>query len=287
MTFSAATRLAVLGAPISHSRSPVLHAAAYAELGFDWTYDAIEVREDQLSDFVTSRGPEWRGLSLTMPLKREIVPLLTERDPMVVATGSANTVVFAPSNEDSSQRILRGYNTDVFGIVESFHNRGFAELPLVYILGGGATAASAIAAAAELGARRVVVWVRNPERAHALGDVGRAVGVDVELAPLTEVIDSEIVPSAIVSTLPQGVDTSLQFSDEVRTSSILFDVAYEPWPSPLATAWFDVHGEVIPGIDMLINQALMQIRLFAGGSASEPLPDEARVREHMRASVGR
>lgn len=286
MTGSGTARLAVLGAPISHSRSPALHRAAYGILGLDWAYDAVEVHESQLSDFVSTRTNDWRGLSLTMPLKREIIPLLDEVSELVSVTGTANTVLFDRRSSKSAAPQVLGFNTDVFGIVQSFTSRGFTSLPLVYILGGGATAASAIAAASELGARRVVVWVRNPAKAHDLGDVGRAVGVDVELASLAGVVSSETVPAAIVSTLPQGVDAELAFSPEVKTSSVLFDVAYEPWPSPLARSWFATGGEVIPGIDMLINQALMQVRIFVSGDPDVELPREEAVLAAMRAAAG-
>ena len=110
------TRLAVLGSPITHSKSPLLHAAAYAELGLDWQYDAIEVTGDTLAEFVSSRGPEWRGLSLTMPLKRDVLPLLDSRDDAVELTGVANTLLFGAAR--------RGFNTDVYGITEAFRANG-------------------------------------------------------------------------------------------------------------------------------------------------------------------
>jgi shikimate dehydrogenase len=279
-------RLAVLGAPIAHSLSPILHSAAYAQLGLDWSYEAIELQESELGEFVATRGPEWRGLSLTMPLKRAVVTMLDDVHPLVSSTGTANTVLFDRRQGDIGDVALRGYNSDVYGIVESFRARGITELPLVYILGGGATAASAIAAAAQLGARRVTAWVRTPSSAHALGDVGRALGVDVELAPLAAVVDAETVPSAVISTLPQGVDAALNFSEEVRTTSVLFDVAYEPWPSPLAQSWFALDGRVVPGIDMLVNQALMQVRVFVWGDPETVLPHEDGVLARMRAAVG-
>jgi shikimate dehydrogenase len=104
-------KAAVLGSPIAHSLSPALHRAAYAELGLDdWTYEAVECDEAALAAFVTSRGPDWAGLSLTMPLKRTVLPLLAYADPLAVIAGGANTVVFRPDGR-------YGYNTDVQGIV--------------------------------------------------------------------------------------------------------------------------------------------------------------------------
>ena len=286
MTVHGSAQLAVLGAPIAHSQSPLLHRAAYEFLGLEWTYEAAEVDESGLAEFVATRSEHWRGLSLTMPLKRTIIPLLDEVSSLVTSTGTANTVLFDRGSALESQLRLRGFNTDVFGITESFRSRGITSLPLVHILGGGATAASAIAAVAELGARRVVVWVRNPAKAHELGEVGRAVGVDVELAQLAGVTASDTIPDAVISTLPQGVDAELDFSAEIRTHSVLFDVSYDPWPSPLARAWFGANGIVVPGIDMLVNQALMQVRIFATGDPTTALEHESTVLARMRAAVG-
>ncbi|MEJ1230611.1 MAG: hypothetical protein WDM88_08465 [Galbitalea sp.] len=169
-------RLAVLGSPIAHSLSPVLHRAAYSVLGLDWEYGAVEMTGAGLADFVASRDSSWRGLSLTMPLKRDVLPLLRSASETAAQTGSANTVRFG---EDG----LAGFNTDVFGITAGFERHGRRVLETVLILGGGATAASALVAAARLSATRAFVGVRSIERAAALvaiagpGDRGAAARV--------------------------------------------------------------------------------------------------------------
>jgi len=290
MTASGPQQLAVLGSPIGHSKSPALHRAAYAVLGLDWTYDAIEVTEASLAGFVESRSATWRGLSLTMPLKRAIMPLLNSCEDLATITGSTNTVLFSQRDgQDNGQRdgkpFLSGFNTDVHGIAESFRQAGITSLDTVRILGGGATAASAIAGASLLSASNVTVLVRDEARAVSLIAVGDALGVAVQVISLAH-SDAREVPDAIISTLPGGAVLEHDFSNETKKRSILFDVAYDPWPSALAQSWTAADGQVISGIHMLINQALMQIRIFASGDVATPLVREAEVLAAMRSAAG-
>jgi shikimate dehydrogenase len=148
-------RLAVLGSPIDHSLSPLLHAAAYKVLELPWTYEAIDVTGDRLAEFLRSRDRRWRGLSLTMPLKRDVIPMLDSLDSVASLTRAVNTVLF-----DGDKR--RGYNTDVAGLIAAFRRHQVENLDSVVILGGGATAASALVAAAELGAKSARVMADVP-----------------------------------------------------------------------------------------------------------------------------
>ena len=275
-------RLAVLGSPIAHSKSPALHRAAYRVLGLDWHYEAFEVVPAGLEDFIRSCGVQWRGLSLTMPLKHDVMPLLDFRDPVAVLSGGANTVLFRRGGDGTT---LHGFNTDVFGIVEAFRHAGVARLSTVRMLGAGATAASALVAVAQLGADRVLVSARSEVKLVALVELGRQLGVEVHAAR-PDTAESDIVPDAVISTLPGGADHPYRFDASTRASSVLFDVAYDPWPSPLAASWLEADGQVIPGIEMLVNQALMQVRIFVGGGVDRILPREEAVRAAMRESVG-
>jgi shikimate dehydrogenase len=276
------TRLAVLGSPIAHSQSPALHRAAYEVLGLDWHYEAIEMDSTGLREFVKSRGPEWRGLSLTMPLKHDVMPLLAGVDALAELTGAANTVLFT---EGAHGRTLQGFNTDVVGIVEAFRDAGVERVTSVRMLGAGATAASALVAVARLGARHVEVSARSANKLTALFALGDRLGIDVHPSR-TEGLDDGIPPEAVISTLPGGADHPYRFDSSIRASSVLFDVAYDPWPSPLAVEWLEAGGRVIPGIEMLVNQALLQVRIFVGGSADRILPHEDLVLAAMRESVG-
>jgi shikimate dehydrogenase len=167
-------RAAVLGHPIEHSLSPVLHRAAYAELGLDWEYDRIDMTGDQLAGFLDGLDGSWAGLSLTMPLKLDVLALLHEVDPVAASTRSVNTVVLR-----AGRRV--GHNTDVAGIVSSVRGATAAGAlpgrPSATVLGAGATARSAIAALAEMGVSTVSVLARRPDAADDLRAAAHAVGV--------------------------------------------------------------------------------------------------------------
>jgi shikimate dehydrogenase len=275
-----ARNLAVLGSPIAHSKSPRLHAAAYRALGLPWTYSAVEVIEGSLGAFINTCDSSWRGLSLTMPLKREVLPMLATRSALVGTVGAANTVLF---DDDGA---LHGFNTDVAGIVGAFADHGVAALETVQILGGGATAASVLAAVAQLGARQASVLVREPERATGLASLADQLGIELTIRRWGITDRSLIVPSAVISTLPGGVDHDLVFPEAVRERTVLLDVAYEPWPSALATAWSAAGGTVVSGLEMLLHQAIGQVRIFVTGEEVGALSDEDRVIAAMRESVG-
>lgn len=261
----------------------MLHASAYATLGLDWEYSAIDVDETQLASFLENLEPSWRGFSLTMPLKYELVRLADRCDALVEQTGVANTLLLE-AVEGASKPVKAVFNTDVFGIVRAMDE---AQLPAprhVLILGGGATAASAIAAVADRGAIAVTIAVRNPARAASLVEMGHRVGSMVEiidLAKLAEPLRTDLV----VSTLPGGAELDVEISSNVRSRAPLFDVAYHPWPSSLAQQWLDVGGSAIPGHGMLLHQALMQIRIFLRGDPFAELPREGQVLAAMRQSL--
>jgi shikimate dehydrogenase len=273
----AVARLAVLGSPIAHSLSPDLHRAAYQVLGLDWSYEAVDVARAQLSDFIETRDESWRGLSLTMPLKVEILPLLRDVSELARETGSANTVLFDADG-------LRGFNTDVYGLEQGFLRHGHPTLGSVLVLGGGATAASGLVAAARLGAHTVFVGVRSPEKAAGLLDIGRAQGVNVQVRPLDDLVQIDEALDAVISTLPNGAAVNVELDPDTVRTAALFDVAYSPWPTPLAAAW---RGEtVIGGLEMLVLQALAQVRIFVAGDPDVPLERDDEVLAAMQATVG-
>lgn len=278
---SARRQLAVLGSPIGHSRSPALHNAAYKALGLDWDYEAVDIAEDALAAFLASRSAEWRGVSLTMPLKRTVLPLLDSRDELTKLTGGANTVLF---DGDGGSRILRGFNTDVYGVIAAFRDADIERLDSVRMLGSGATAASVLVAVSRMGARRVDVSARSPARAVRLQALGAAIGVDVRVASLDSV-RAHPVPDAVVNTIPGGTDVAVAFAESAMARAVLFEVAYDPWPTALAASWSAAGGRVISGLAMLVHQALIQVRIFVGGDPDLPLQDEAAVLAAMHASV--
>lgn len=267
----------MLGSPIAHSKSPIIQRAAFRVLGLDWSYDAIEMTGERLGGFVSGLDDTWRGLSLTMPLKRDVIELLDTRHELVDLVGGANTVLLTDNG-------LSGFNTDVQGAIASFREAGVESLSYVHILGAGATASSILVAVARLGATRVLVSARTPGKAQDLVTIGESLGVDVTVRQWGVMDRSLVIPDAVISTLPGGAN-DLAFAEPIRAESVLFDVAYDPWPSALASSWTEVGGTVISGLDLLINQAVGQLRVFVNGDQDAALDDEATIVAAMRAAV--
>lgn len=253
-------RCAVLGDPIDHSLSPVIHRAAYAELGLvDWSYDAELVSAGHLAAYVDRLDPgEWRGLSLTMPLKREAVPLLDSHDEWVAATGACNTVLLEPDGT------RRGLNTDVTGALAVL-DEDDATVERAVVLGGGATATSVLLALAERGMRRATLAVRHPDRAadtvHAVTAHGSAPAVEV--VPLVGV--TVLTGDILVSTVPASAQTP-EVVAAVADVPVVFDVVYEPWPTPLAAAAQRSGRTAHSGLDLLVAQAVGQVGAMTGRS---------------------
>lgn len=271
-------RLAVLGSPIAHSKSPALHQAAYRALGLPWEYEAIEVASGGLGGFLGSLDGSWRGLSLTMPLKREVLPLLEETDALVDSVGAANTVLL-----DGGRR--RGFNTDVHGVEAALREAGVAWPVHVRLLGAGSTASSVVAAVAGMGAAQVAVSTRSPGRSAELTELAARLGIDLVLGDF-DLGSRDRVPDVVISTLPGGTVLDRELPEELRSAAPLLDVAYDPWPSALARSWLAVGGRVHSGLAMLVHQALMQVRVFVNGDPGRPLPDERRLIASMRGAIG-
>lgn len=259
-------RAAVLGHPISHSKSPALHRAAYAKLGLDIDYSAIDVTVERLPAFMAALEAKdnWCGLSVTMPLKTAMVGEVDEVRGAGAHLGVVNTVAFE-ATEHGVRRI--GHNTDVVGIVDAVKNAGVGERPDSAILGGGGTSAAAIAALHELGSKHVDVYVRDAGRAAEAKAAAAAVGLTVLLRPMAEAAQGIAGADLVISTLPPRAADSIaaqldKLPDDAR--GVLLDVAYDPWPSRIAEAWHSRGGVVVAGLEMLLYQAVEQIRLFSG-----------------------
>jgi shikimate-5-dehydrogenase len=255
-------RAAVLGSPVGHSLSPVLHGAAYAALGLDgWHYDAHECTEAQLPGFVAGLDAQWAGLSLTMPLKRAALAVADEVSPLAAATGAANTLVLRDGRR-------RAENTDVAGIAAALRGAGAAESGAVgpaVVLGAGGTAQAALAALRELGCTEVTVLVRSAARAGELRAAAHRLGVDPRVR---EGVDDPVRAGAVlagaavvVSTLPgPGADALTG----PGPGTVVLDVVYAPWPTPFAAAAAAAGARVVSGLEMLLHQAVAQVALMTG-----------------------
>jgi shikimate dehydrogenase len=250
-------RAAVLGRPVGHSLSPVLHTAAYAALGLgDWSYTAIDCGEQELPGLLAGLGPEWAGLSLTMPLKRAALAVADSVDPLAAAVGAANTLVLGAGR--------RAYTTDVAGIAAALREVGLTGPRSAVVLGAGGTAQAALAAIGTLGLDAVVVLVRDPARAGELRATADRLGVALDLrAGLPGP-----VPTAdlVISTLPAGAADGLA----PPAGSVVLDVVYAPWPTRFAAAAAATGGTAVSGLAMLLHQAAAQVELMTGRPAPVP-----------------
>lgn len=254
---AAPRRAAVLGSPIAHSLSPALHRAAYDALGLaGWEYGRFEVDEEGLPGFLRGLGPEWAGLSLTMPLKRAVIPLLDGVSDAATAVAAVNTVLRGPDGT------LHGTNTDIPGMVAALAERGVDRVPEAAVLGAGATASSAVAAVGRICSGPVTAYVRGPERAAQMRDWGRRLGVEVRTADWSEAAAALAAP-LVVATTPAGATDALAAAVP-EAPGTLFDVLYDPWPTPLAAAWGDRGGRVVGGLDLLVHQAVLQVEWMTG-----------------------
>lgn len=255
------SRAAVLGRPIAHSLSPVLHRAAYAELGLDWTYTAIDCGVDELAGVLAERA-DWAGFSCTMPLKRALLTIADEIRPVARAVRAANTLLPRPDGGWIAD------NTDVAGIVAALAENVVYPATMT-ILGAGGTAQAAVAAGAVSGVQECSVLVRDLSRTHELRATADAMGVWLQVAELSP--DARALSAdLIVSTLPSGAADPL--ADYVwRPEQTVFDVVYDPWPTALARAAVIGGAKVLSGALMLLHQAAAQVELMTGQEAPVPV----------------
>jgi len=254
-------RAGVLGRPIGHSLSPVIHNAGYAAACLDgWSYDAHECAEADLAAFVASLDGSWAGLSLTMPLKEIALDVADEVAPVCSAIGAANTLLRLPDGT------WRAENTDAPGMVDALLSAGVSTVERVSILGAGGTARAALAAARDLGANAVTVVARRPEAIEELDPVAADLGLDLigtDWAAAADAGDADVV----ISTVPRGAADPLGATMRWRASGVLFDAVYDPWPTPLASSATAAGMHVVSGLDLLLTQAVRQFELFTGVSA--------------------
>jgi shikimate dehydrogenase len=268
-------RLAVLGSPIEHSRSPELHRAAYDILGLPWQYERADVPSGTLPGFFAGLDESWRGLSLTMPLKREVLALLATRTDLVEISGAANTVLLDETGP-------HGFNTDVAGIIGALADHGVSDVDTVHVIGTGNTAASAFLAASRLGASRVLLSGRSLAGIHELEELGDRLGVHTEW----RLYGSQVPVRAelVINTLPGDVDPD--DVPEADLGNVLMEVPYDPWPTPRAARWSERDDLVVSGLEMLLHQAIEQVRIFVTGEEGGELDDEDEVVAAMRKAVG-
>lgn len=271
-------KFAVVGSPIQHSKSPQIHQAAYRALNLNWQYAKFEVSKGSLANFLDDAGVELSGLSVTAPLKNEAFAMAKNHDENSNLTEVSNTLV------SDGNGGWKAFNTDVFGICQAIILRERTAPKLSVIIGSGATATSTALAISKIAPRsKILIHARSAKNRKTLAKFARSlnlkVGASWSLAFATKKAD------LVVSTLPAHVmdDAALRLSatNSWSPSGMLLDVSYDPWPSKLAALWLKSGEEVISGKDMLIWQAIAQLRIFSSGDAESELPDEEKVAAAM------
>lgn len=258
-------RAGVVGQPIAHSLSPVLHRAAYQALGLpDWRYEAMECDEAGFPSFIAALSADWAGLSLTMPVKRVGLQLAATASPLAVAVGAANTLV----------RRSGGWwadNTDVPGMMDALATVGYRRAERPIILGAGGTAQAALAALAQLAEAaqqpaQATVVLRDPGRAGAALAAAARLGVDVELVTFVDLPSRVADADLVLSTLPASAGATLA-DLPLSADTVVFDVVYAPWPTPLAAAAQRRGCPVVSGLELLLQQAGYQVTAMTGRPA--------------------
>ena len=209
----------------------------YRALGLDgWSYDRFEIDEAALPGFLARLGPEWAGLSLTMPLKRAVIPLLDEITPPRPPSRPSTPWSCGPTGARS---VTTPTSPDM---VAALHERGVEKTESAAILGAGATASSALAALARICTGEVTVYVRSERRADEMRQWGERLGVQVRPADWSDAARAFEAP-LVISTTPAGGTDALAAELPAHIGT-LFDVLYDPWPTPLAAAWEARGGHV-------------------------------------------
>ncbi len=280
---TSSSRCGVIGSPIAHSLSPVLHRAAYRELGLDWSYDAHDVTVDTVDAFLSdvARDPGWVGLSVTMPLKAAVMRHCADLDTAGQAVGAVNTLLRQQSGG------FTGANTDVTGFVAALSVLGRASVQRATVVGAGATAGSAICALAQCGAESVTVLSRSVDRAEGLDAVAERAGLQLRRLPLSTTTWPEV--DVLVSTIPAAAQTTIARQASV-SAAVVFDVTYDPADTPLLEAAASAGRVVIGGFELLLRQASFQVELMTG-AASAPLAamraaGETELRRRSRSEAG-
>lgn len=259
-------RGAVLGTPIQHSLSPLLHSQAYEFLGLAGDYRRQEVGEEELTTFFTERCSDFDYLSLTMPLKEIALTLPVTIDPVAARIQSANTLY-----RRHDQWHLT--STDGSGFISALKNLGRNHFDNVLILGAGGTA-RAIVGALDGHAAKISVLGRTSTRKEAL-----EASVERSAFEYIRWSDSPVLSAydLVVNTTPAGAADLLADSLFAGDAHLYFDVIYKPWPTVLGARWADCGGEVINGLELLLYQGIHQLSLALNTEL-----DESALAAHLR-----
>lgn len=273
-------QLFVIGDPVAHSLSPLLHQAMIDQTGAAYRYDVRTVRPEELPAFVRwAKDGGCAGFNVTMPHKEAILPLLDEVDATAASCGAVNTVCIREGR-------AIGHNTDGTGFLDSLAGQGFyPQGRTVLLLGAGGAAKAVGHALAAAGAGRVIVCARRLERAAALAAQLPGCGEGIVLA-------QDAIPQAasacdlLVNATPLGMAGSpafarLDFLQAMPPHAVVYDLVYHPRRTALLEAAARQGLRTVGGIDLLIRQAVRAFTFFTGET-----PDTAALYDALREPLG-
>ena len=252
-------KAAVLGSPIAHSLSPLLHQCAYQELGIAGEYSKIELRSGELATFLASLDTTWTAFSLTMPLKVEVLEIASSVSAVSSRIKSANTLI-------KCDGVWHASTTDVDGFTHALQSNGVDYSGRVLIIGAGATARAAAQACDGI-ASHISVMARSARGASEMSDCVQTSELDFVLWADAEALNFADV---IISTTPEAASDSLAELFPQHPHGVFFDVLYKPWPTVALSSWTSAGGRVIDGLELLIHQGISQVELFTQLTIERP-----------------
>lgn len=276
----------VVGDPIFQSKSPIVHRAAYSLLGVHWTYDRFLVNSGGLFDFLSERNSDWAGLSVTMPLKPEAFNLAYTSDITSQRIGASNTLLFEQAGR---QTRYHAYNTDVPGLRNALRNLDWTFGDSASIFGGGSTAKSSLLALHELGIQNVSVLVRNPSRTVSLQDLAKTLDMNLVIISSDDLKrpNDTHFHGLVINTLPFEIEASKMnlTTRHFSATTQLYQVSYGEAQSSIVKLVEEQNGASSTGLSMLMEQALLQLRLFHSGDVEVQLPREFEIIAAMKKSL--
>lgn len=273
-------QLFVIGDPVAHSLSPLLHQAMIDQTGAAYRYDVRTVRPEELPAFVRwAKDGGCAGFNVTMPHKEAILPLLDEVDATAASCGAVNTVCIREGR-------AIGHNTDGTGFLDSLAGQGFyPQGRTVLLLGAGGAAKAVGHALATAGAGRIIVCARRLERAAALAAQLPGCGEGIVLAQ-DAIQQAAAACDLLVNATPLGMAGSpafarLDFLQAMPPHAVVYDLVYHPRRTALLEAAARQGLRAVGGIDLLIRQAVRAFTFFTG-----EMPDTAALYDALREPLG-
>ena len=260
----------LIGDPIGHSVSPVMHNAAFSKLGLDYIYLPFRVGVENLARAIDGvKALNIRGLNVTIPHKVAVIPLLDELELLAEKTGAVNTIV-------NDKGHLKGYNTDAAGFLKSLLERGVEPRGKKVVVLGAGGASRAISFTLAEGGAEIVILNRKLEMDWAVELAGSISRFSIKEAEALELNDdnlssalkaADILVNATSIGMSPDINRSPVPAGQLHPGLVVFDVVYNPLKTRLLAEAEAAGAETISGIEMLVWQGALAFELWTGASA--------------------